>query len=305
MKKATATHLSFADSIATASPCLVSVLTPDRPYTGIVWDSHTIVTVNAPLKKQDEVEVGLGDGQRVNAKRVIHDRGRDLAFIEVEQDLSLPMWAKDTSKIRVGDFGAIVCRPGLSVRATLVMVGEVEGEWDTDAGAPIDRFLGLDCSLPESNAGGALVGHDGLVLGIYSPTLVRSGTVIPAETVRNAIESTRAMRNEKGKIFLGMGLEAAALNAEQRHIGRIHNGLSVSAVNPASAAGKAGVLKGDIVLALNGKGAQNVGDLRHAFAVRGRGEATQLQVLRGEDRIDLTLGGRSRKSPATQWQERG
>src|SRR5205807_1630751 len=116
--------------------------------------------------EQDEIEVGLHDGQTLPAELVGRDPATDVAVLRVRGALSPAPWSDDAGvALQPGALILGVSRPGRTARATLGVVSAVsEGEWRSLGGARLERYLETDLMLRPGFSGSALVDAGGRVV---------------------------------------------------------------------------------------------------------------------------------------------
>ena len=290
---ATLSELSEAltQSIEAASQSVVRLRGTRFPACGTVWAPDEVVTVAHVLGRRDKGVVVLPSGDEAQAEVIGRDRSTDLALLKIDAKLTVPSWSDDVPKV-----GNLVLAVGQGrhkgPRATLGMVGGVGGAWKTRAGGEIDAYIEVDASLPHGFSGGPLVGADGSVHGINSHRLMRSGITIPTTTIRRVTQHL-AEHGAFRRGYLGVGVQAVALpDAVAAELGRKRGVLVTSVADDAPAAG-AGVLLGDVILALDGIPITGLEDLLAALATRA-GTKAKLELLRAGAResVDVEIGER-------------
>src|SRR6195256_5794453 len=81
----------LADAVAAASAAVVAVhARPRLPSTGVHWKDGVVVTTEATIRREDDIEVTLPDGRRIPATLAGRDRGTDLAVLRIASG-SLPV----------------------------------------------------------------------------------------------------------------------------------------------------------------------------------------------------------------------
>src|SRR5512140_2419664 len=138
---------SFSDGLAaavtTAGASIIRLETRRRlSATGIAWSADgVVVTANHVVERDDNLSLGLPDGQTVPAKLVGRDPSTDLAVLRA-QDVSLTpaTWAKPED-IRVGHLVLALGRPGKHVTAALGVISAVEEGSALPGGMPLEQFI--------------------------------------------------------------------------------------------------------------------------------------------------------------------
>src|SRR5438552_3064939 len=124
----------IAGVVEQAGPSVVRIEAGRRfPGSGIVWAADgTIVTADHVIEQEDDIRVGLPDGQLVAATLAGRDPGTDLAVVRAQTSgLSVPSWSDAAAK--VGQLVIALARPGRTVRARR---GHVSAPAPASADAP-------------------------------------------------------------------------------------------------------------------------------------------------------------------------
>ena len=272
----------LAETVEAAGKSVVRVEGRGRlPGTGFSWpDEGVVVTASHVVERDDNIKVGTGDGESVEATLVGRDPATDLAVLRVSDGgLTRPELGEDA--LRVGNLVLALGRPGQTVQATLGIVSALGKGWRTRAGGAIDRYLQTDVVMYPGFSGGPLIDASGSIVGLNSSALQRSVAVsVPLTTVRRTV----ATLLEHGRIrrgYLGIGAQAVRLPGEvEAEVGQ-KTGLLIVSVEPDSPAQKGGLMLGDTVVALNG---QPVGQLDDLLALLGGetvGASGTARIVRG------------------------
>src|SRR2546427_2618271 len=146
------------------------------PGSGIVWAADgTIVTADHVIEQEDEIRVGLPDGQLVAATLVGRDPGTDIAVLRAQASgLTVPSWSGG-DQAKVGQLVVAVTRPGRTVRARLGIISAAGEAWRAPTGGEFDRYLETDVTPGIGFSGGALVDAGGAVLGMNTAGDLRGG----------------------------------------------------------------------------------------------------------------------------------
>ncbi len=259
-----------------AAPSVVRVEGPRRASaTGTVWSAELVMVAHHSLEWDEGIEIDLADGGRRGASLAGRDPGTDLALLKVEGGgLTAPSWA-DTASLRVGHLVLGLSRPGRTLQSRLGMVSAVGEAWRTPAGGRIDRSVQTDIPLHPGFSGGPLVDTGGSVVGINTAGLLRGvAAVVPPATLRRVAEALLAHgRLRRG--YLGIGSQPVRLPPTLEGTAGQPGGLLIVSVQPGSPADAAGLMLGDVLVAIEGA------PLRHPSEV--------LSFL-DEERIGSTLG---------------
>src|SRR5438309_8157381 len=227
-----------------------------RGGTGTVWskDGH-IVTSNHVIGDMREVEVGFSDGTKHTAKVVGRDPFSDIALLKIDSDNLTPVEPGNSDNLKVGQFVLAVSNPfGRQPSATSGIVTNpaysVRGWW----GSTMDKVVVTDARLNPGYSGGPLVDARGRVIGINAAYANNRGISIPVNTVKTVVD--KLMQDGKIKhAYLGIVADSIRLPeniANQPDINQ-PGGLIIYNVEQDSAAKKAGLVMGDVVVKLDGK----------------------------------------------------
>jgi S1-C subfamily serine protease len=266
---------------------------------GVYWRDGIIVTAAHTIRRTEDISVTLSSGQIVAANFAGADPSTDLAVLKIKsEELSIPHFG-DAAQLQVGHLVLAVgrgARRGLN--ATLGMVGVLSGAWRTWRGGLIDQFIGLDLVLHPGVAGGPLVDAHARVLGINTSAPSRNiALAIPVSTVNRVVERLL----EKGHMnrgYLGLGMQPVRLPEELKTALKLsaNSGLIVVTVDPEGPGGKAGVLFGDVIVALEGTAVSSVRDLQVFLDPESVGKIITVSFIRGGQlaKVNVTVGERKR-----------
>lgn len=257
---------------------------------GVIVDAAKgwVITNHHVIDGADEITVTLRDQRSFPAKLLGEDPAVDIALLQIDAKKLTAIPLADSEKLRVGDFVVAIGNPfGLGQTVTY---GIVSALGRTGLGIEgYEDFIQTDASINPGNSGGALVTTRGKLVGINTAIMGGSGNIgigfaIPASMV-NAIVTQLARYGEVRRGQLGVVMQdmtqdlANAFGIKNRH------GAVITQVLPGSAADKAGLKSGDIIVAIDGKRVDDGGALRNAVGMLRAGSTISLKVIRdGEKR---------------------
>jgi serine protease Do len=253
---------------------------------GVIFDpSGFIVTNNHVVEGATQITVTLSDRREFSAKVVGTDPKTDLAVVKIEaKDLPALKWA-EYEKLEVGDLVLAVGSPfGLSSTVTLGIISAL-GRGNVGI-ADYEDFIQTDAAINPGNSGGALVNVSGELIGINTAIFSRTGGsegigfAIPSSIALDIVDSLQ----KTGKVVRGwMGVaiqEITPALAKSFKLPEQRKGVLISDVNENGPSHAAGMKRGDVVIAFNGKEVQNVSQLRNLVARTMVGKDAQVKILR-------------------------
>ena len=300
----------LAGAVDRAGQSVVAIHARRRiPASGIHWRPGIIVAAHHTIQRDEEITVSLADGSSVAATLVGRDPTTDLAVLKVDEAKVPVASFAESSGLRVGALVLALGRPGSAITASLGVVSAIGGEWRTWHGGTIDRFVRLDVSIYDGFSGGPLIDAGGRVLGLNTSGLSRGAALaIPAETVNRVVDQLlKSGRVARG--YLGLGMQAVRLPAALVEKHRMPNdvGLMVVSAEPGGPGDRAGILIGDVLIAL---GDALVSDPAELLAFLGGdqiGKQVSAKLIRAGEptTISITVGERPQQSQQARGSRRG
>ncbi len=251
----------------------------------IVRPDGLIVTNHHVVKDSDEITVVLGDGREFEARIVAREEKVDLALLRVKSDKPLPALAfGDSDDLEVGDLVLAIGNPfGVGQTVTSGIVSAVAR---THVGiGDFGFFIQTDAAINPGNSGGALIDMQGRLAGINTAIFSRTGGsigigfAIPSNMVA-AVVAAEASGGHLVRPWLG--LDGQALTAELAEgLGLDRpGGVVISSIFQGGPADRAGLQRGDIVVAVNGREVRDPQGLRFRLATLPIGDTAALTALR-------------------------
>lgn len=275
----------------------------ERPFrglgSGVIIDAKKghIVTNYHVINGADKIQVKLHDGREYDAELIGGDEMSDIALLKLESTKNLTqIKVADSDKLRVGDFSVAIGNPfGLGQTVTSGIVSAL-GRSGLNI-ENFENFIQTDAAINSGNSGGALVNLRGELIGINTAILgpnggnIGIGFAIPSNMVRNLTDQIL----EFGEVKRGMlGVQGGEVTSELAEaLGyEASKGAFISQVVPESAADKAGLEAGDIIIKINNKEIRTFSELRAKVATLGAGKEITIGVIRDgkEKSFDVTLG---------------
>ena len=263
---------------------------------GVIVDATKgyILTNHHVVENAEEIEIFLTDNRSLKAKVVGSDPGTDIALLQVENPKGLvQMKLGNSDQVQVGDFVLAIGNPfGLQHTVTSGIVSALGRSGINPDG--YEDFIQTDASINPGNSGGALVNLRGELVGINSAIFSNSGGnigigfAIPV----NIAKSIMSQILQFGEVKRGLlGVSISDFNAESAKAFGIEGtaeGALVQEVADGSAAEKAGIEVGDVILSVDGQRIKSASDLRNAVGLKRSGDSVRVEVLRDGKRRQIT-----------------
>ena len=233
----------------------------------------------------------FNDETEYEAKIIGKDEQTDLAVIKIEKTgLSKAEFA-DSDSIKVGEFAMAVGNPlGMQSSITCGVISAINREV-TDSDGKKFKLIQTDAAINSGNSGGALVNSEGKVIGIN--TLKLSGTGIEGMGFAIPINSTTDITSQLiqySKVkrpFIGItGLD---LTEQMAKTYKLVVGVYVKSVEDFSAAEKAGIKAGDVIVEVEGKKITKMDELNEIKNSHKIGDEIKIKVNRNGEEKDLTI----------------
>jgi Do/DeqQ family serine protease len=264
--------------------------------TGMIMDTEGhILTNNHVVGGASKIQVLLADGEQYSAKLVGADPKTDLAVIKIEAKKPLPhVIFGDSDKLKVGEWVVAIGHPrGLDQTVTQGIISAKHRQGITDPSSYQD-FLQTDAAINPGNSGGPLLNLEGEVIGVNAAIASQSGGF---EGIGFAIPSNMALHVAQqlianGKVQRGwLGVSIQELTPELAKSFGLDRprGALVADVVKGGPAEKAGLQRGDVVMAFRGKDVRNASEFRNAVANTPVGQEVPVTVLRKGQSQTLTV----------------
>ncbi|WP_206861069.1 DegQ family serine endoprotease [Lysobacter changpingensis] len=275
---------------------------------GYVMTNHHVVD------GADSVTVTLSDRREFPAKVVGSDEQSDVALLKIDAK-GLPfLRMAPANATKAGQWVIAIGSPfGLDHSVTAGIVSAV-GRANPYANQRYVPFIQTDVAINQGNSGGPLLNTSGEVVGINSQIFSNSGGymgvsfAIPIDVAMSAAEQLRAT----GKVSRGqLGVQVQALTSESAKALGLpdSSGALIADVLPGSPAEKAGIERGDVIRAVDGRTIDDSADLPPIIGNMAPGTKAKVTLIRDGRTIDKTVtvneldelagNGRATPRPAT------
>lgn len=246
----------------------------------IAKDGH-IVTNNHVVENATDIKVSLSDKEEFDAKVVGRDPKIDVALIKIEAPRDLPVAPLgDSDRLRVGEWVVAIGNPfGLGHTVT---AGIASAKGRIIGASAYDDFIQSDASINPGNSGGPLLNLNGEVVGINT-AIVATGQGIGFATPINLAKEVLTQLREKGRVTRGwLGVQVQQVTPELAQAFGLEQsrGALVADVQPNSPAERAGIQRGDVITAFNGRKIEAMHELPRAVANTPPGTMANVQLRR-------------------------
>jgi len=277
----------LADAVAAAATSVVQVQGRRQPASGVVYGPGVVVTTSRAIGSDDNISIVTPGGETLKAELIAWDPATHLVALRASE-LNAPAPAIGASP-RVGHIAVALGRSwSNSLTASAGIVSVIGGPLPTGRGRAIEEIIRTTAPMHRGFAGGAFINTGGELIGIATAAEIRGlGVVIPAAIAWKTVESLLTHGRAKRR-YLGVAGQAVQLPPAQRPASGQSNAVLVVQVMENSPAAGAGLLVGDLLIALNDHALDSPDRLLEALAASAAGSA-RLQVLRGGSVLDVPI----------------
>jgi S1-C subfamily serine protease len=277
---------ALAGRVATAAPGVAALFTGGRRVqrSALLWQAGVLVTSEQGMP-DGPAQAVLPGAVTVPATLAGRDPGTNIAVFRLDAP------APDRPEPAEAMVGALALLLGADevggVSARLGMVNVVGPAWTSMAGGRVDRLIRLDARLSPQEEGGPVLSASGQLLGMSTLGPRRRTLVIPTVTLERVVEALlTAGHVTRG--WLGISLHPVAIPPAFQAEAAVAAGLMLMSLAPDGPAEAAGLLPGDILLAVDGVPAEDPRTVAKSLGLLPVGQTVMLRLLRGGIVQDLT-----------------
>jgi serine protease Do len=259
---------------------------------GFLISADGLVLTNAHVVDgAKEVTVKLSDHREYKAKVLGADRSSDIAVLKIDGHGLPIVTLGDSEQLGVGDYVLAIGEPfGLEETATAGIVSAKGRSLPGDGYVP---FIQTDAAVNPGNSGGPLFDANGSVVGINAQIYSNSGGfqgVSFAIPINLAVQVKDQIVKTGKVVHARLGVEVQPLNQSLAESFKLKtpNGALVAKVTPDSAAEKAGIKVGDVILKFNDSPVLDAGQLSQRVGVTTPGDKAGLEIWRDGKTLSLT-----------------
>jgi putative serine protease PepD len=284
----------MVDVIKKVNPDVVLIETDAGLGSGVIYDNKGDIVTNAHVVGTSTTfKVTLSNGKSYAGTLVGKYAPDDIAVVRISAPGLTPATFGDSSKLEVGDVVLAMGNPlGLQSSVTEGIVSALSRQVSEPTGNTLPDVIQTSAAINPGNSGGALVDLSGQVVGI--PTLAATDPQLggSAPGIGFAISSNRAKViadqliatgtvTNSGRAYLGVSITDSA------------QGVLVAQITAGGPAAKAGIVAGDLILAVGGQSTPDSATLLQVVSKLRPGDTTQVQVQTSsgtKSTVTLTLG---------------
>lgn len=262
---------------------------------GVIFRSDGYIVTNYHvIAGAQEIVVSLPDERSFTGQVIGADELTDLAVVKI-----------DANDLKVAEFGnsddIMVGEPAIAIGNPMGL--EFQGSVTSGVISALNRTLDInerqlkliqtDAAINPGNSGGALVNADGKVIGINSAKLAANGVegmgfAIPINSVRAIVDELMS----NGKVlrpYIGVGVFDKETAARQGYRLNAEKGVYVEEITLNGPADKAGIRRGDLILEIDGKEINKVGELRAVILDHKAGDTIRVKIERDGSKNDVDV----------------
>jgi Do/DeqQ family serine protease len=262
----------------------------------IVSQDGYVLTNNHIVTNSSDIKVNLTDGRTLPAKLVGADKPSDLALLKIEATGLSPIALGNSEVVQVGDVVLAVGNP-LNLGQTVTMgIISAKGRSTSAGSGSYEDFLQTDAPINHGNSGGALVDMKGQLVGITSQILSPSdgnigiGFAIPVNMARSVMDQLKT-GGTVHRSQLGVTVQQLTSDLAETMGVKQTGGAIIGSIEPGSAAERAGLKRGDVIVSFNGSPVRDTNTLRNRVAETKPGSNASVVIARDgrEQTVNVTL----------------
>ena len=261
----------------------------------VVAPDGLILTNSHVVHGAAAITVATQDGRRFPARLLGDDPDTDLALVRVDASVTLPAARiGDSQRLRPGQLVIAIGNPlGFECTVTAGVVSGLGRSLRARSGRLIEDVIQTDASLNPGNSGGPLVTSAGEVVGVNTAVIMGAQGIcfaVASNTARFVLgHLIRHGRVRRSVIGIAGQLAPIARRLARHHGLTQATGVRVAGLEPDGPATRAGLLVGDILVAIEDKPVEGVDGLVRLLTEERVGKPTEVTLLRGVDLRHLTV----------------
>lgn len=263
----------------------------------IIRPDGYIVTNNHVVAGATDIQVVLNNNKTYTATVVGTDPATDVALIKIETEEELPVVQfADSDNLRLGEWVLAIGSPlGKELQSTIT-AGIVSAKGRTmpnyTGEFKIESFIQTDAAVNPGNSGGALVNKAGELVGINTAIVSTTGSyagysfAVPSNIVQKIVSDLIDFGTVK-RAKLGVTMSAITSEMAKEYNLKSLEGAYVHEVAPGSTAERAGIKKGDVIVAIDDVPTKTPAALQEKVNGFRPGDKATVKVERGGETVNL------------------
>lgn len=264
----------------------------------VITEDGYILTNYHIIEDADSIQVSFVDGTTYDATLVGGESENDIAVLKIDATGLTPVIIGDSDNVKVGEQVVAIGNPlgELTFSMTSGIVSAKDRSITMENGE-VMNMIQTDTAINSGNSGGPLFDMYGQVIGITSAKLSGSssssatieglGFAIPINDIKDMVTDIMENGYVTGKPYMGITVSTVPESISERY--GMSQGALVESVDESSCAAKAGLEKGDIITAMDGKTVISSAELVEAKKNYKAGDTVTLEVERNGEKLELTL----------------
>ena len=254
---------------------------------GVIVSSDGYVVTNNHVVGEHvrEITVAMPDKREIRGTIIGADSGTDIALLKVNlAGLPVVPWG-DSSQLKVGEWVLAIGSP-FQLSQT-VTAGIVSATGRANVGfADYEDFIQTDAAINPGNSGGALINSRGELVGINTGIFSQSGGyqgigfAVPSNLARKVVDDLKKYGEVRRGSIGQLRLERLTPQLAEEIGARGSNGAVVTQMLRGSAAFRAGIQPGDVIVGFNGRAVDDPGQLMRLVADAPIGSTATIKVTR-------------------------
>ncbi|MBV8947238.1 MAG: serine protease, partial [Solirubrobacterales bacterium] len=281
-------------AIETTGPAVIGLGQGWGRGSGFVIDAGRILT-NAHNLRGDEVTVSFHDGRRETGRVLASDQDLDLAVIEADTAGIEPIqWAEDeVESLPIGRSVLALANPGgRGLRVTPGFVSSTARSFRGPRGRRVSGAIEHTAPLPRGSSGGPLIDGAGRLLGVNA-VRADGGLILAVPADRGTRERVEKMGRGEAPQRARLGVAVAPPRVARRLRRAVglpeRDGILIRAVERGGAADRAGLERGDLIVAAGGRDLERIETLYEVLDGASEDGQLELRIIRGAEERTVSV----------------
>jgi S1-C subfamily serine protease len=297
---------AVTQAVTRVSPTVVKIVSNGRTRggsgSGFVFTPDGLVLTNSHVVHgAQQIRLAFLDGATANATLIGDDPDTDVAVLRTDHMVTPPAALGNSKDLKVGQLAIAVGNPfGFQFTVTAGVVSALGRSMRASSGRMMEEIIQTDAALNPGNSGGPLVDSNGRVIGVNTATIMGAQGLCFAVGIDTAkyIASQILQHGRVQRSWIGIAAQNVPLPRRLVYEYKlpVSSGVMVTSVEPQSAADKAGMHDGDILVSFAGENVGGIDELHRLLSADRAGKPARVILLRGVRLLDLTVTPENRPS---------